>query len=186
MEPINYGKEKDNEIQLWFADKPYWNFYEFFNYSIMFKLIDDLKQFYKNCYDCEKFAKIIHETKKVEIANFMEIEKFKKIFGALVQIWQDGGISNSYITFFKWIFGEQTNVNINIVAPCCLDISISNYRKYFYRVLENRQEYRTTEDQTYYRVCFPVILDITTEKMLAYLKTFMPTNYFINFRFINN
>ena len=182
--PTNYGKERDGEIQLWFAEKPYWNFYEFFNYSILAKVVQDLKDFYDNCYDSYQFAELIYKQKKIKIADFIDLEKFKPILGKLIAVWQNGGIFNSYVNFLKWNCGNQTNVEIKITSPACLDIKISDYNSnYFIRNLENKINYRITEDTEYIRIASQAILNITANEMLMYLQTFLPTCFYVSFDF---
>jgi hypothetical protein len=146
-----------------------------------------LIKFYDNAYDIRKFADVIYGNKKINIVDFIDSNRFRSTLGRLIVAWKQQGTFNAYISFLKFVFGEQTIIHISIPSPATLHISISNFDKeYFYRFLdENRNLVRKTEDLDN-RLATEIIKDVSINELIVFLNTLLPTDYFVEYEFEEN
>jgi hypothetical protein len=182
--PPNYGTGQDGAIQMYSGEKNFWNFYEYIAYSVMKNREQAQKAFYSNAWDIRKFADIIFNNKKIRLADFVDLNTYRTILGQLVNSWQKQGLFEPYISFFRWLFGLQTIIKIEIPAPAVIHIIVSNYNlASFLRKLEIENRLRKIEDNVNYRIATQIVLDVTTNELLGFLNTLLPTGMVCEFEF---
>jgi hypothetical protein len=185
-EPPNYGQKHDGAIQLAFAEKNFWNFYDYIKNSVFAEREKAQKLFFDDAYNIRKYADIILLNKKIRIADFVDISTYRTILGQLIVTWSNQGLFDPYNNFFKWLFGFQTNIHITVPSPAVLDIKISNYNVAgFVRKLEAMESLRKIQDEVNYRAATQIILEVTTNELLGFLNTLLPTCYVCKFQFID-
>jgi hypothetical protein len=92
----------------------------------------ELTNFYNGCYSCFPFGAMLYDEGRTPLSNAIEREIFIESFGEVFEAFTVAGSFESYISVFKKIFGDATEINFEVhdpddeesPAPGCLNIDI--------------------------------------------------------------
>lgn len=83
-----------------------------------------LDEFYEDCFEANPLGEVIWNLKASPLANAIDLPIFRRSFNEIFQTFNFAGTFESYISIFKKIFGETTEVTFTVPGPGELDISI--------------------------------------------------------------
>ena len=84
----------------------------------------DRETFFDEAYSCQRLGEILHESKRVPLANAIPIEVFKESFKSIFGSFLEAGSFYGYLNVFADIFGPTVDVTFTVPAPGKLEIDI--------------------------------------------------------------
>ena len=88
-------------------------------------LFGELTKWFDHAYESAGLGGILYDNDLVPLARTMAREVFVKNFGQILEKWEYIGSFESYLFVFMQIFGPNTVINFEKLAPAALKISIT-------------------------------------------------------------
>ncbi len=93
--------------------------------EVFARLLADMSAWFHDAYNSAGLGKILYDDGLVPLSKSVARDIFIKNYGAILRYWEYVGSFESYLFVFMQIFGPQTQITFERLAPGALKINIS-------------------------------------------------------------
>lgn len=118
--------------------------------QVFTKLHGELTEWFNKAYESAGLGGIIYDNKLAPITAALALDIFIKNYGEIIKNWQYTGTFESYLYVFMKIFGPETTIQFERLAPGALKINITTLQTTLFKWLTKLAgDYITTRDGDY-------------------------------------
>jgi hypothetical protein len=151
---------------------------------------NDCLLFFNNAYDSWKLGEVLYDEKTTDFHISIKRDIFKKSFNQIFEKWRVVGNFESYITVFKKIFGDNSEITFERISPAHLKINIQTTNNNVSEFLVRKIEDEVVEDNllitsdTADTIMFQDVLGIENfEEVQAILNSLNPAGIYLEVNF---
>lgn len=157
---MKYFKGEENELKIDLATEYYLQTFQ-----------DDLAAYFDEIYESTPLAEFLYDENRVPLTNAFKRDIFIRTFTQILESWKFCGTYESYLSFFRTLFGENVEVLFSNPGPGVLDIDVEaidlvNYNFISREIIDNEYVYSNIVDDVGDQIVFTAILGIETEAEL--------------------
>lgn len=103
--------------------------------EVLTRLKEDMRAWFDGAYASSGLGEVLYDNNLVPLARAVTRDIFIKNYGAILEKWEYAGTFESYLYVFMQIFGPQTTIVFDRLAPGALEINITTSQTQLYRWL---------------------------------------------------